>query len=177
VYFRNTVIIPARSWPSQLVVAVTAGYVLSVLRRAMCECSRARSWRRCFVPAIGASAFNVVLVKRFFDDLPREIFEAARMDGAGPFRLFWRSSCRCRARSWASCPSSPCRRRGRTSCGRWSCCGPGQASVRLPTLQPVLERDNFLAVLLISTLLPLVVFLIFQRMFLRTGDIGGAGKG
>ena len=27
--------------------------------------------------------------KRFFDNLPREIFEAARVDGAGPFRLFW----------------------------------------------------------------------------------------
>ena len=30
-----------------------------------------------------------VLMKRFFDNLPREIFEAARVDGAGPFRLFW----------------------------------------------------------------------------------------
>ena len=28
-------------------------------------------------------------MKRFFDNLPREIFEAARVDGAGPFRLFW----------------------------------------------------------------------------------------
>ena len=41
-----------------------------------------------WLPA-GASAFNVILVKRFFDNLPREIFEAARVDGAGPFRLFW----------------------------------------------------------------------------------------
>ena len=41
-----------------------------------------------WLPA-GASAFNVVIVKRFFDNLPREIFEAARIDGAGPFRLFW----------------------------------------------------------------------------------------
>ena len=36
-----------------------------------------------WLPA-GASAFNVVLMKRFFDNLPREIFEAARVDGAGP---------------------------------------------------------------------------------------------
>ena len=41
-----------------------------------------------WLPA-GASAFNVVIVKRFFDNLPREIFEAAKVDGAGPFRLFW----------------------------------------------------------------------------------------
>jgi hypothetical protein len=38
-----------------------------------------------WMPA-GASAFNVVLIKRFFDNLPRELFEAARIDGAGPFR-------------------------------------------------------------------------------------------
>ena len=37
----------------------------------------------------GASAFNVIIMKRFFDNLPREIFEAAKVDGAGPFRLFW----------------------------------------------------------------------------------------
>jgi multiple sugar transport system permease protein len=41
-----------------------------------------------WLPA-GASAFNVIVVKRFFDNLPREVFEAARTDGAGPFRLFW----------------------------------------------------------------------------------------
>ena len=41
-----------------------------------------------WLPA-GASAFNVVMVKRFFDNLPREIFEAAKVDGAGAFRLFW----------------------------------------------------------------------------------------
>ena len=41
-----------------------------------------------WLPA-GASAFNVVLVTRFFDSLPREIFEAARWTAPGPFRLFW----------------------------------------------------------------------------------------
>ena len=41
-----------------------------------------------FLPA-GASAFNVALVKRFFDNLPREIIDAARVDGCGDFRLFF----------------------------------------------------------------------------------------
>ncbi len=41
-----------------------------------------------WLPA-GASALNIILMKRFFENLPREIFEAARVDGAGPFRLFW----------------------------------------------------------------------------------------
>lgn len=41
-----------------------------------------------WLPA-GASAFNVILVKRFFDNLPRALFEAAELDGAGPFRMFF----------------------------------------------------------------------------------------
>ena len=49
--------------------------------------SFAESYWAIWLPA-GASAFNVVLMKRFFDNLPRELFEAARIDGAGPVRLF-----------------------------------------------------------------------------------------
>jgi hypothetical protein len=41
-----------------------------------------------WLPA-GATAFNVVLVSRLFDSLPREIFEAAQVDGAGAYRLLW----------------------------------------------------------------------------------------
>ena len=41
-----------------------------------------------WLPA-GASALNIILMKRFFENLPREIFDAAKVDGAGPFRLFW----------------------------------------------------------------------------------------
>lgn len=35
------------------------------------------------------SAFYVFLLRQFFLGLPREVFEAARIDGAGNFRLFW----------------------------------------------------------------------------------------
>jgi len=31
---------------------------------------------------------NGVLVRRFFANPPREVFEAAQVDGAGPFRIF-----------------------------------------------------------------------------------------
>jgi multiple sugar transport system permease protein len=50
-------------------------------------------------------------------------------------------------------------------------------SVRLPTLQPTTELNIFLAALAISTLIPIVLFLIFQRMFLSGGDITGSVKG
>ncbi|MFG2076397.1 carbohydrate ABC transporter permease [Nonomuraea maritima] len=39
------------------------------------------------VPVL-ASAFNVVVMRNFFMQLPRELFEAARMDGAGELSIF-----------------------------------------------------------------------------------------
>jgi multiple sugar transport system permease protein len=35
-----------------------------------------------------AGAFNILVMKRYFDAIPRELIEAARIDGAGNLRLF-----------------------------------------------------------------------------------------
>jgi multiple sugar transport system permease protein len=132
-----------------------------------------------WLPA-GASAFNVVLVKRFFDNLPREIFEAARVDGAGTGRLFF----------WIVLPMS------RPILGVVSVFAvlaswkdflwpllvltePHEQplSVRLPSIQPQTELGVFLAALLIATLVPIAAFLIFQRSFLRGSGLSGAIKG
>lgn len=129
---------------------------------------------------MGASAFNVLLVKRFFDGLPREIFEAARVDGAGPFRLLW---------SIVLPMSRPIL--GVVSVfaviAAWKdylwplLVLPDPAnqplSVRLPAIAPYLELDVFLAALAISTVLPIVLFLAFQRLFLSGAGLGGAVKG
>jgi multiple sugar transport system permease protein len=37
-----------------------------------------------------ANAFNIYLLKRFFDQIPGELLEAARLDGAGQLRVLWR---------------------------------------------------------------------------------------
>ena len=114
-----------------------------------------------WLPA-GANAFNVIIIKRFFDNLPREIFEAARVDGAGPFRLFW---------SIVLPMSRPII--GVVSVfaviGTWKdylwpllvLRNPDiqPLSVRLPTLQPATELDIFLAALAIATLIPIALFL------------------
>ncbi|SFC19473.1 multiple sugar transport system permease protein [Nocardioides terrae] len=132
-----------------------------------------------FLPA-GASAFNVALVKRFFDNLPSEVIEAARVDGAGPVRLF----------TSIVLPMS------RPVLGVVSVFAllaawkdfiwpllvlPDPAkqpiSVRLPALAPVTPVDTFLAALLVSTALPIAFFLVFQRFFLRSEGIDGAVKG
>ncbi|MFD7024742.1 carbohydrate ABC transporter permease [Promicromonospora sukumoe] len=129
---------------------------------------------------MGASAFNVLLVKRFFDGLPREIFEAARVDGAGPFRLLW---------SIVLPMSKPIL--GVVSVfaviAAWKdylwpllvLPDPDNQplSVRLPAIAPYLELDVFLAALAISTVLPIALFLAFQRLFLSGAGLGGAVKG
>ncbi len=38
----------------------------------------------------GAAGFNAFLLKGFLDSIPKSLDEAARIDGAGPFTIFWR---------------------------------------------------------------------------------------
>jgi multiple sugar transport system permease protein len=210
-YFWNTVVIAFGSWASQLVVATTGGFALSVLRPKYAKAINALLLTTLFVPAVvllvplyieivrppivhhslidsywavwlpaGASAFNVVLVKRFFDNLPHEIFEAARIDGAGPFRLFW---------SIVLPMSKPIL--GVVSVfavlASWKdflwpllvLTDPNKQplSVRLPTIQSQTELGVFLAAMFIACLVPIAGFLVFQRSFLRGTGLGGALKG
>jgi len=46
------------------------------------------SWWALWIPA-GASAFQILIVKNFFDGIPKELSEASRMDGATEFRILW----------------------------------------------------------------------------------------
>ena len=209
-YFLNTVLVAAGAWLSQIVVATTGGYVLSVLRPRYAPIIQWAVLGTLFVPAVvllvplyltildppvggsmlntfwavwlpaGASAFNVVLVQRFFDSLPREVFEAARMDGAGTFRLFWSVvlpmskpilgvvSVFAVIASWKDflwpllvLPNPDLQ----------------PLSVRLPSLQGSTDMGVLMAALAISTVIPVLVFLIFQRTFLRGAGLGGAVKG
>jgi multiple sugar transport system permease protein len=210
-YFWNTVFIALGSWFTQLVVATTGGYALSVLRPKYARYIKALLLATLFIPAVvllvplyieivrlpivhrslinsywavwlpaGASAFNVILVTRFFDNLPREIFEAARVDGAGPFMLFWKIvlpmskpilgvvSVFAVLASWKDflwpllvLPNSDIQ----------------PLSVRLPSIQSQTELGVFLAAMFIACLVPIFGFLIFQRSFLRGSGLGGALKG
>jgi multiple sugar transport system permease protein len=210
-YFWNTVVIAFGSWLSQIVVATTGGYALSVLRPKYANVIMALLLTTLFVPAVvllvplyveivhppllhhsfidsywaiwlpaAASAFNVVLMKRFFDNLPREIFEAARIDGCGPYRLFV---------SIVLPLSRPIL--GVVSIfavlASWKdflwpllvLTNPNKQplSVRLPTIQSQTELGVFLAAMFIACLVPIVGFVFFQRSFLRGTGLGGALKG
>jgi multiple sugar transport system permease protein len=152
---------------------------LTVLNPPGLSHSLINSYWAVWLPA-GANAFNVLLVKRFFDNLPGEIFEAARVDGAGPFRLF----------TAIVLPMS------RPILGVVSVFAiitawkdylwpmlvlPEPAkqplSVRLPVLAGSVELGTLLAALLIATVVPVLLFLIVQRLFLRGAGLSGALKG
>jgi len=47
------------------------------------------TWLPLIVPTFFANAYDVFLLRQFFMTLPRELDEAAMMDGAGPFRILW----------------------------------------------------------------------------------------
>ncbi|RKN06845.1 carbohydrate ABC transporter permease [Streptomyces radicis] len=42
-----------------------------------------------WLPA-AANAFNIYVLKNFFDQIPNDLLDAARIDGAGPFATMWR---------------------------------------------------------------------------------------
>jgi multiple sugar transport system permease protein len=41
-----------------------------------------------WLPSV-TNAFSIFLLKRFFDSIPKELLDAAAMDGAGPTRILW----------------------------------------------------------------------------------------
>ncbi|GAA2146954.1 carbohydrate ABC transporter permease [Glycomyces algeriensis] len=152
---------------------------LTVLDPPLVGTSMLNTFWAVWLPA-GASAFNVLLMQRFFANLPRELFEAARVDGAGPYRVFWSIvlpmsrpiigvvSVFAVIASWKDF--------------LWPMLVlPDPAlqplSVRLPVLQQFVELDVFLAALAISSLIPIGLFLVFQRLFLNGASLSGALKG
>lgn len=160
-------------------VVVLVPLFLTVLDLPLFGVSLLNTYWAVWLPA-GANAFNVLLVKRFMDSLPRDVFEAARVEGAGPFRLLW---------SVVLPMSTPIL--GVVSIfavlNAWKdflwplIVLPDPVlqplSVRLPVIRDTVELDVFLASLFISMLLPIAIFLVFQRLFLRNAGLSGAVKG
>jgi multiple sugar transport system permease protein len=47
------------------------------------------TWWPLIIPSFFANAYDTFLLRQFFMTLPRELDEAATIDGAGPFRILW----------------------------------------------------------------------------------------
>ncbi|MBN6051755.1 carbohydrate ABC transporter permease [Nonomuraea sp. RK-328] len=112
---RNTAFYALGGWLVTMAVDVSAAYALSKLRPALGNVVLGAMLATLMVPPMvvliplyvtvsdlgllndpwglwlpaAANGFNIFLLKRFFDSIPKELVEAARIDGAGPLRVLW----------------------------------------------------------------------------------------
>jgi multiple sugar transport system permease protein len=210
-YFLNTVWVMLGSLVFGLLVALTGGYWLAVLKPRGTAIISGMILATLFIPGVislvslyltvidvpiigvnlintfwavwlpaAANAVNVLIVQRYFSSLPAEIFEAARVDGAGPIRVFF---------SLVLPMSKPIigvvsllTLVGAYKEFLWPLLvlpSPDvqPISVVLPRLAGTIEFAPFMAALFISSIVPIVAFLVFQRQFLQAAGNAGALKG
>lgn len=150
---------------------------LTILDMPLLNVSLQDTFWAVWLPA-GASAFNVVVLKRFFDSIPREYMEAAKIDGAGPLRIL----------TMVVLPLS------RpilgviillSVVGSWKEFLWPMLVLSNPELQPVsvmlpkLAAGNSplavqMAAVFLTIIIPVILFVIFQKQFLRgVGQAGG----
>ncbi|MEV7717900.1 carbohydrate ABC transporter permease [Streptomyces sp. NPDC088184] len=119
-----------------------------------------------------ASAFTVLIVMKFFDGIPRELFEAAKVDGAGPFIIFRRIVLPMSRPILAVVTLL-------TVMNSWKDflwplivipdTEKQPISAALPRLAETAEQSLLIAGMLLAILPPVVLFLIFQRQIVRGG--------
>ncbi|MGF6822275.1 multiple sugar transport system permease protein [Microbacterium sp. ZKA21] len=210
-YLMNTIWMTLGCWFFGLLVAVTGGYGIAILKPAYARFINAAVLATLFIPGVvslislyvtvldvplvgvslvntfwavwlpsAASAFNVLLVARFFDGLPKDVFEAARIDGSGVFRVLW---------SIVLPMSKPVL--GVVSLltivAAWKDFLWPMLVLPSPDLQPLsvgLYRISdtaptslLMAGMFISVIIPVLLFVIFQKQFLRSAGQAGAIKG
>ncbi|WP_327087127.1 carbohydrate ABC transporter permease [Nonomuraea sp. NBC_01738] len=112
---RNTVYYAGGAWLFSMAVDVCAAYALSKLRPMFGNAILGAMLATLMIPPMvvliptyvtivdlgllnnpwglwfpaAANGFTIFLLKRFFDSIPRELVEAAQIDGSGPLRVLW----------------------------------------------------------------------------------------
>lgn len=126
-----------------------------------------------------AGAFNILVMKRYFDAIPRELIEAARIDGASNLRLFT---------ALILPMSKPIIGVVAllTVIGSWKdylwpllvLPDPKMQpiSVALPRVAQTTELSLQMSALFLAVLIPVVLFLVFQKQFLRGVGMSGGIK-
>jgi multiple sugar transport system permease protein len=153
---------------------------LTILKMPVLNISLLNTFWGVWLPA-GASAFNVVVLKRFFDSIPRELIEAARIDGASSIRVF----------TTVVIPLS------RPILGvvtlltiiaSWKDYLWPMLVLAAPNLQPVsVTLANLpngampfavqMAAVFLTIIIPVILFVVFQKQFLRGVSSAGGLKG
>ncbi|MFE2493445.1 carbohydrate ABC transporter permease [Streptomyces scopuliridis] len=122
-----------------------------------------------WLPA-GAHAFNVLLIKQFFDGIPRELFEAARLDGAGPWRILTRIVLPMSRPILAVVSLLAVMNAWKDFLWPMIAITDTQSqplAVALPRLADTSDQSLLIAGMLIAIIPPVLVFLFFQRQIVR----------
>jgi multiple sugar transport system permease protein len=140
------------------------------------------TWLPLIVPHFFANAYNVFLLRQYFMTLPRDLDEAAMIDGAGPLKVLTRVII---PQSWPVIVAVAVFH----FVWAWNdYFGPLLYLLGKPELQPIsvgVQIFNFLygpqpelvqATSLMAMLLPLVIFFAAQRVFMRGVVITGVEK-
>lgn len=127
-----------------------------------------------------ANPFNVVVVRRFMSQIPQDLFEAARVDGAGPWRVLLLIVIPLSRPILAVVALF-------SAIASWKDFLWPLLVVPDPNHQPVsvaiyklatnnADLSTLMASLFIATILPVAVFLLFQRQFLSGVALSGSIK-
>jgi multiple sugar transport system permease protein len=140
------------------------------------------TWLPLIIPHFFANAYNVFLLRQYFMTLPRELDEAAMIDGAGPFRILMSVII---PQSWPVIVSVSVFH----FVFAWNdYFAPMIYLIGKPDLQPIsvaVQQFNFVygphpeliqATSLMAMVLPLVIFFLAQRAFMRGVVITGVEK-
>jgi multiple sugar transport system permease protein len=160
------------------IVALVPLY-LTIIRVPGTQISLLNTFWAVWLPA-AASAFNILVVKRFFDNIPLEIVEAARIDGAGAFRIFWQIVLPF-ARPILGVVSVL------AILASWKDFLWPKLVLQDPNLQPIsvalprfantTELSVQMAAMFLGLIIPVVLFLVFQKQILRGVSLSGGTKG
>lgn len=198
----NTVAVAGGTALLTVVVALSAGYVIAILRPRWAPILAGGVLATIFLPAVvslvplylttvdmfgtgfslqntfwavwlpaGANAFAVLLVTGYLRSLPRELIEAAAIDGAGPLRTLWAIVLPL-SRPILGVVALL------AAIGAWKdylwpslvLTNPSMRpiSVALPIIERSTDLATFFAVLVVASLVPIALFLIFQRPLLAS---------
>jgi len=153
---------------------------LTILRMPLLNISLQDTFWAVWLPS-AASAFNVLVLIRFFDSIPRELLEAAKIDGAGPLRVLLLIVLPL-SRPIIGVVALL------SVIGSWKEYLWPMLVLSDPALQPVsvmlprIAQGNSplsvqMAAVFLTIILPVVLFVIFQKQFLRGVGTAGGIKG
>lgn len=130
-----------------------------------------------------ADAFGIFLMKQFFESVPTEIEEAARVDGAGPFRTYFQVVLPMARPALIALTIfsfqgtwndllTPLIALGPTARDKWPLTV-GLATLRGAGVGQTLDFGLFLAASFLMTLPIIVIFFLFQRYFVQGVSYSG----